>query len=43
MNTVKENWDGEKDEMEKNFNYLPGMHVFWVTSVMSNTFQPHGL
>ena len=43
MNTVKQNWDGEKEEMEKNFSYLPGMHVFWVTSVLSNSFQSQGL
>ena len=43
MNTIKQNWDGEKEEMEKAFRYLPGMHACWVTSVMSISFQPHGL
>ena len=27
MNTVKQNWDGEKEEIEKAFSYLPGMRV----------------
>ena len=41
MNTIKQNWDGEKEEVEKIFSYLPAMRVCWVTSVMSSSFQPH--